>query len=68
MAKLVSDNDLEKYLKASLLIQLKTLPDTEKPELLLAEAGFSPAEVAAILKKNYGAVSKAIERARKSKQ
>jgi DNA-directed RNA polymerase specialized sigma24 family protein len=64
------DNDsnlreLAKYLKANLLMQLRALSDDEKtkvkPELLLHRAGFSRAEIADLLGKNYEAVKKALQ-------
>ena len=57
--------ELAKYLKANLLMQLLALSDDEKtkvkPELLLHKAGFSRAEIAELLGKNYDAVKKALQ-------
>ena len=57
--------ELAKYLKANLLLQLRALSDDEKvkdkPELLLHRAGFSRAEIAELLGKNYEAVKKALQ-------
>jgi len=57
--------ELAKYLKANLLLQLRALSEDEKskvkPELLLYRAGFSRAEIAELLGKNYDAVKKALQ-------
>ena len=62
-------NELTKYLKANLLLQLTNLPkdksDNVKPELLLYRAGFTYTEIADLLGKNYKAVEKFISRAKK---
>jgi DNA-directed RNA polymerase specialized sigma24 family protein len=57
--------ELAKYLKANLLLQLRALSEDEKtkvkPELLLYRAGFSRAEIAELLGKNYEAVKKTLQ-------
>jgi hypothetical protein len=60
--------DLVKYLKALLILQLHAgdPESSRKPELLLANAGLSAAEIAPLLFKNEAAVAKAISRSRKS--
>lgn len=45
------ETELAKYLKANLLIQLKSLSDSDKPELLLHQAGFEISEIATMLDK-----------------
>jgi|GEM_PF-5182999 len=68
MAK--SEKDLEtseliKYLRANLLLQLRSLSENEnakeKPEFLLYRAGFSRNEIADILGKKYETVKKTIQ-------
>lgn len=58
-------NELTPYLKALLILELKKLPEEDKPELLLSDAGFSIGDIASLLGKNYKTVSKTIERSRK---
>jgi DNA-directed RNA polymerase specialized sigma24 family protein len=58
-------NELVKLTKAVLLAQLQTLERPEKRERLevvLARAGLTAREIAALLKKGEHAVSKAIQR------
>lgn len=63
---------LEKYLKALVLLQLNGSPEedrsSQKPELLLHKAGFTAAEVADMLGKSKAAAAKAITRARKAEE
>jgi DNA-directed RNA polymerase specialized sigma24 family protein len=64
-----NSNELVKYTKALLLLQLRGLnkaDDPAKPELLLARAGLNAREIADLLGKNSGAVAKAIQRAGKA--
>ena len=60
--------ELSKYLQANLLLQLRASSDDEKtkvkPELLLHRAGFSRAEIAELLGKNYEAVKKSLQSAK----
>lgn len=61
--------ELVKATKAVLLVQLQTLvkpEEREKPEILLARAGFVAREIAELLHKNQHAVAKAIQRAGKA--
>jgi DNA-directed RNA polymerase specialized sigma24 family protein len=61
-------NDLIKYTKALLLLQIQGLTKTEdpmKPEVLLSRAGLNPREIAELLGKNLAGVAKAIQRAGK---
>lgn len=61
--------DLAKATKALLLVQLQAQADPrerEKPEILLARAGFGAREIAQLLKKGEAAVAKAIQRAGKA--
>ena len=61
--------DLARSTKALLLVQLQAQvePDSrEKPEVLLARAGFGAKDIAALLGKNPAAVAKAIQRAGKA--
>lgn len=62
-------DDLAKYLKANLLLQLRGMvaedAEQEKPEILLFRAGFTYGEIAELLGKKYDAVHKVIERAGK---
>jgi DNA-directed RNA polymerase specialized sigma24 family protein len=61
-------NELVKYAKALVLLQLQALgrPDEPaKPEIVLNRAGFSAREIAELLGKNAGAVAKTIQRAGK---
>lgn len=64
-----SDDDVTPLLRALVLLQLEAAqredPDA-KPELLLHRAGMSIADTAALLGKNYAAVAKAINRAKKA--
>lgn len=61
---------LEKYLKALVLLQLNgsELDDgsSPKPELLLHKSGFTASEVAELMGKSKAAASKAISRAKKA--
>jgi len=55
--------------KAMVLLQLQAMAapeDREKPELVLARAGFGAREIAALLNKNQHAVAKALQRAGKA--
>jgi DNA-directed RNA polymerase specialized sigma24 family protein len=64
-----NSNELVKYSKALLLLQLQGLSKTDdpaKPEVLLARAGLNAREIAELLGKNSGAVAKAIQRAGKA--
>jgi len=54
-------DELVRYMRALLLVQLDRLP---KPELLLARCGFKVREIAELLGRTEGAVAKAISRAR----
>ena len=59
---------LSKYMKALLAVQLRSVGDgeaDEKPELVLSSVGLSAKDVAEILGKNIGAVTKTIQRAGK---
>jgi len=61
-------NELVKYTRAMLLLQVQALNKTEdpmKPEVLLARAGLAAREIAELLGKNAAAVAKAIQRAGK---
>ena len=63
-----NSNELVKYTKALLLLQLQGLSKTDdpvKPELLLARAGLNAREIGELLGKNSGAVTKAIQRSGK---
>jgi len=61
-----------RYSRALLLVQLRALEISARnsnappvrPELLLADAGFTAREIADILGKSYGAIAKALSRAR----
>lgn len=58
------NNELIKYLKANLLLQLRSLSDEksrEKPEFLLYRAGFSRSEIADILGRKYETVKKILQ-------
>jgi DNA-directed RNA polymerase specialized sigma24 family protein len=60
-------DELLRYMKALVLLQLQTLPGTEsptKPEILLSRAGFPQKEIAEMLGKSPVAVAKTISRAR----
>jgi DNA-directed RNA polymerase specialized sigma24 family protein len=60
---------LSKYMKALLALQLRSVGDgeaDEKPELVLSSVGLSPKEIAEVLGKNVGAVTKTIQRAGKN--
>ena len=61
-------DEVVKYLRASLLLQLRELDGNEngdlKPEVLLSQAGFSHQEIADLLGKNYNAVRMAIARSK----
>lgn len=54
-------SELTKYLKASLLLQIRSLPENEKPEFLLYRAGFSRNEIADLLGKKYETVKKTLQ-------
>ncbi len=59
---------LEKYMKALLALQLRSVGDgdgEEKPELVLSSVGLQAKEIAEVLGKNVGAVTKALQRAGK---
>jgi DNA-directed RNA polymerase specialized sigma24 family protein len=59
-------SDLAKATKALLLVQLQAQasPDEhEKPEVLLARAGFNAREIADLLGRKHGAIRKSIQRA-----
>jgi DNA-directed RNA polymerase specialized sigma24 family protein len=61
-------NELVKYTKAMLLLQIQGLNKTDdpvKPEVLLSRAGLNAREIADLLGKNSTAVAKAIQRAGK---
>jgi DNA-directed RNA polymerase specialized sigma24 family protein len=61
-------NELLKYAKALVLLQLQALgrPDeAAKPEIVLSRAGLAAREIAGLLGKNPGAVAKTIQRAGK---
>jgi DNA-directed RNA polymerase specialized sigma24 family protein len=61
-------NELVKYAKALLLLQIQGLNKTDdpvKPEVLLSRAGLNAREIADLLGKNSTAVAKAIQRAGK---
>ena len=68
--------ELIRYMRASVLLQLygaqvqSAQPGAPafKPEVLLADAGISPKEIAAILGKSPAAVAKAISRARAARR
>ena len=62
-------NELVKYFKALLLLQLQGLnkgEDATKPEILLSRAGLTSREIADLLGKNAAAVAKALQRATKT--
>jgi DNA-directed RNA polymerase specialized sigma24 family protein len=62
-------NELVKYSRALLLLQLQSLNQTDdpvKPEILLSRAGLNTREIADLLGKNAAAVAKAIQRAGKA--
>ncbi len=61
--------DLARSTKALLLVQLQAQAqpeEREKPEVLLARAGFGAREIAQLLGKNPAAVAKSIQRAGKA--
>lgn len=62
--------DVIKYLRASLLLQLRQLSgdgsENLKPEILLNQAGFSHQEIADLLGKSYNAVKLTILRSKKN--
>lgn len=61
--------ELLKYTKALLAIQILALGTTEdaaKPEILLARAGLTAREIAALLGKKPAAVAKAIQRGKEA--
>lgn len=59
--------ELTKYLKANLLLQLRNFDsnENEKPEILLFRAGFTRQEIADLLGKNYEAVKKSLQSLKK---
>ena len=62
-----SNDDLAKYLKALVILQVQALNKDEespKPELLLARAGLNAREIAEVVGKNAAAVTKALQRAK----
>jgi DNA-directed RNA polymerase specialized sigma24 family protein len=67
--------ELIRYARALLLLQLKQVEMSAdagkgpaiRAEILLADAGFGPREIADLLGKNYAAVAKALSRARATK-
>ncbi len=61
-------NEVVKYLKALVLLQLQTGNSPEerpKPEVLLSRVGLNAREIAELLGKNVGAVAKTLQRAGK---
>jgi hypothetical protein len=61
--------ELVKATKALLLVQLQSLAkpeEREKPEVVLARAGFVAREIAELLNKNQHAVAKSLQRAGKA--
>lgn len=61
-------NELVKATKAAFLVQLQGLEERDKrdkPEVVLARAGYTPA-IAKLLNKGQAAVAKSIGRARKA--
>jgi hypothetical protein len=68
--------ELIRYMRASMLLQLYSAQAQSaqpgalpfKPEVLLADAGIPPKEIAAILGKSPAAVAKAISRARAARR
>lgn len=63
----MQEDDVVKYLRALLMIQLHSTSegDVAKPEVLLSKAGLSHGEIATILMKNPGAIAKSISRAKR---
>ena len=62
-------NELVKYTKALLLVELQRLKNSEgapKAELLLARAGLTQREISELLGKNLAAVAKTLQRAGRS--
>jgi hypothetical protein len=62
-------NELVKATKAAFLVQLQGLEEPEKrdkPEVVLARAGYTAAENAKFINKGQAAVAKSIGRARKA--
>jgi DNA-directed RNA polymerase specialized sigma24 family protein len=62
-------DDLTRTTKALLLLGLQsqmTIEEREKPEVLLARAGFVAREIAEMLGKSQAAVAKALQRAGKA--
>jgi predicted transcriptional regulator len=60
-------DEVAKYLKALLVLQLEALKNSEsesKPEVLLSRAGLSHKEIADLIGKTQAAVAKAISRSR----
>ena len=65
------ENEVVKYLRALLLLQIQTLTSGDeviKPELVLSRAGLGTREIAQLLGKNAVAVAKAIQRAGKARE
>ena len=63
-----NSNELVKYMKALLLLQVQGLDKTHdpiKPEILFSRAGLNAREIAELLGKNSAAVTKALQRASK---
>lgn len=58
----------ERYLKGLLALQLRALPELEKPEILLSQIGFTAGEIADLMGKTKAAVQKSITRARGAKK
>lgn len=61
------NDDLVKYLKALVILQLHALNKDEeapKPEVLLARAGLNSREIAEMVGKNATAVAKVLQRAK----
>jgi hypothetical protein len=64
-----SMNELVKATKAAFLAQLQGLEEREKrdkPEVIMARAGYTAAEIAQLLNKGQAAVAKVIQRAGKA--
>jgi len=61
--------ELVKATKALLLVHLQALEerdDRDKAEVVMARAGYGPAEIAKLLNKGYAAVAKSIQRSGKA--
>ena len=64
-------DELVKYLKAQLALQVAAYESGEKPvktEVLLARAGLSHGEIAELLGKKYGAVAQTVSRAERPRK